>query len=427
MGRIALEAPGLRWVIVDGETRPVSAYAHLRPRERPEALCPLCERPVTMKLGSIRVHHAAHQPDAICAATQPETILHLNAKLYLAEQLRGASKLLVMTYCHSCDKPRGETWVKDWNDVQVEVSLDSRRPDIGLLRAGELIAAIEVRVTHAVDEEKARFYANAGIPWIEVQADEALYLGDQAWTADRPLPFIVANPEPDAWVCQACKKRAARELRRERYSNAGWDAQIRYGIIVDFYYPSGKRYRECFFIKEIINHQNGRAFCTLEKWESDTPVARRGGLLTEATLEFLKTACRENIKSGKPKGTQYGFPTQNWMQWREGSKFHPRDFDRYPFDCEWDEAKRQWKKVPPPASSKPVLLPYARQRRDNVSQIDWDALRAMRPPDDLLPALNNNTRAAKQRLRCRVCGQLTDDWVVEYGIDNTCKCRNCVD
>jgi hypothetical protein len=123
-----------------------------------------------MKLGLIRVHHVAHEPNMVCPATQPETALHLNTKLYIAEQLKHTSKLIIRNECASgyiCDATRDEALVSDWTDVQVETVFGSRKPDVSLYRGEQLIAAIEVRVTHPVDREKATYLQERGIPWPE--------------------------------------------------------------------------------------------------------------------------------------------------------------------------------------------------------------------------------------------------------------------
>src|SRR4051812_24061701 len=78
---------GLTWVLVGGRPRRISDFAALPARSRPRATCPECGGKLTLKLGRIRRHHAAHAPDATCAATQPETALHVDTKLYLASEL----------------------------------------------------------------------------------------------------------------------------------------------------------------------------------------------------------------------------------------------------------------------------------------------------------------------------------------------------
>jgi hypothetical protein len=89
----------LVWAMIDGELRPVSRYARTSPRLRPQAFCPGCEQPVTLKLGGSNRHHFAHRADLLCPATNPETALHFNAKLHLARELESGSKLRLPRHC----------------------------------------------------------------------------------------------------------------------------------------------------------------------------------------------------------------------------------------------------------------------------------------------------------------------------------------
>src|SRR5689334_8206578 len=107
----------LQWVIVDGGARRVSTFASLPRRRRPRAMCPVCARPVILKLGPVLEHHAAHAPGVICATTQPETALHVNCKLALAEALRRVSLLEVRRHCGECDRSEVVEWMRDWDEV----------------------------------------------------------------------------------------------------------------------------------------------------------------------------------------------------------------------------------------------------------------------------------------------------------------------
>src|SRR3954470_22028942 len=123
----------LQWVIVDGEPQRVSTFASLPPRKRPRAFCPVCARPVILKLGQVLDHHAAHAPGVHCAATQPETALHINCKLALAEALRRTDALDIRRQCIECDRTQTFEWMRGWDEVLVELRIEgARRPDIVL-------------------------------------------------------------------------------------------------------------------------------------------------------------------------------------------------------------------------------------------------------------------------------------------------------
>ncbi|HEY7234320.1 MAG TPA: competence protein CoiA family protein [Gemmatimonadaceae bacterium] len=198
-----MEPLGLSWVIVGGRPSHVSHFAALPPRSRPAATCPECGRRLTLKLGRVRRHHAAHAPNDRCIATRPETALHLDCKFHIAAALReairtsGAQALRVSSRCagtggEQCDATYERVWSQGWDDVFVEATMrtgsQAWRPDILLRRGGEPVGAIEVLVRHAVGDDKAVAIGAAGVPWIEVRADAVLLEDGAAWTFDRPLP-----------------------------------------------------------------------------------------------------------------------------------------------------------------------------------------------------------------------------------------------
>ncbi|MCP4360881.1 MAG: hypothetical protein GY796_22970 [Chloroflexi bacterium] len=110
-----------RYVLVDSELRHVSEFAALLPRQRPESICPVCKQEITLKLGQEREHHYAHRPGTLCPTTRPETALHLNCKLYLAQQLRQVQAVNTLETCSICEeKQRTHGWIARWDEVIVE-------------------------------------------------------------------------------------------------------------------------------------------------------------------------------------------------------------------------------------------------------------------------------------------------------------------
>jgi hypothetical protein len=239
---------GLAWVLVDGRPRCVSDFAALPSRQRPRPSCPLCGRKLTLKLGRIRRHHAAHAPNDDCRATRPETALHIDTKLYLAEQLTSAMAtdptLLIRQRCEGtppegCDATRDESWAHGWDEVVVETGVTAARsrPDILLRKAGVPIAAIEVLVSHRVPDEKAAALEDAGLPWIEIRADPELLEGETAWRASRPLPIerVSRRGTSRSWRCDA-------HVRRSR--------RLRGARVVDFYRDGGIHFRSIYRVDE---------------------------------------------------------------------------------------------------------------------------------------------------------------------------------
>jgi hypothetical protein len=261
------DAPVLAWVLVDGAPYHVSTFAELPPRRRPAASCPQCGRRVTLKLGDIRRHHAAHRAGDVCAATHPETALHLNCKFTLAEALRAQAgaeaRCATVRRCagasgEPCDETLITEWLSGWDEVLVEHRVgDSRRPDIVLLRgsaSGAAIGAIEVVVTNAVSAEKAGALATLGVPWIEVCGSSEL-AARGGWSPRDPLPVARVSGE-DPWRCQvhAAQHRAVLDARAEQDA-ARIEAQrhasvLRAARVVDVYQASGARDRHIYRVVE---------------------------------------------------------------------------------------------------------------------------------------------------------------------------------
>lgn len=262
-----MEQTTLEWVIVDGAPRHVSAFADLSPKQRPRALCPQCARRLTLKLGAVRRHHAAHAPGQICASTQPETALHLNTKLALAAALAAASRndatLKVMRRCAgaaasapTCERTLVGEWLHAWTDVLVEHRVgNDLRPDILLMRDGGAIGAIEVLVSHAVSPEKARVLAELGVQWIEVRADESL-ASPGSWTPVDPLAVAHTSDERE-WRCDAHRALHAKLLDTLETSRLAQREAARHAAVlvaarvVDVYHAGGARERFIYRVREL--------------------------------------------------------------------------------------------------------------------------------------------------------------------------------
>jgi len=88
--------------------------------------------------------------------------------------------------------------------VEVESFVESRKPDIVFYRESKPVGAIEVKVTHAVDEQKRIDLKRSGLPWLEVEASEDFYEGEDKWTPDKPLPYMRCDPPILERTCDRC-------------------------------------------------------------------------------------------------------------------------------------------------------------------------------------------------------------------------------
>lgn len=302
---------GLTWVLVDGRPRCVSDFSALPPRQRPRPSCPLCGRSLTLKLGRIRRHHAAHAPNDDCGATRPETALHLDTKLYLAEQLTSAagsdSTLVIRRRCEgtpleTCDAIRDDPWARGWDDVVVEAGATAERfrPDILLRKDGMPIAAIEVLVSHRVPDEKATALENAGLPWIEIRADPGMLEGHTAWRAGQPLPIerVGRRGASRTWRCDA-------HLRRSR--------QLRGARVVDIYREGGLHFRAIYRVDEhtvedaviaLVLSRDGRELASQPC--DDTPQAQR------AAWRALRMTFAQDVPRVVGEGTGFHDSPMRW-------------------------------------------------------------------------------------------------------------------
>ncbi len=136
--------------------------------------CPGCGEPLLAKKGAVNVQHFSHLPGADCA-TGAETALHLAAKQLVADSLsirlpecpvrvsKTDPNCGLFAATRSFTDP--ETW--QFDRVALEMVLGPTRPDaIGFI--GDSAHGVEIRVTHAVDEDKQAHLAELGLPSVEV-------------------------------------------------------------------------------------------------------------------------------------------------------------------------------------------------------------------------------------------------------------------
>jgi hypothetical protein len=163
---------------------------------------PTCEEPrLILRAGAIRVRHFAHLGKSGCA---PESVEHWAAKLRIAEVVAdwvaGRSTPPVIVRTCGCGGEMRQRLPERVRAAKVEVGTGGLRPDVLLVDSADApVAAVEVFVTHAVDDAKA---ARLAIPCIEVCAAEILadplaWSPRQAW---RLLPIRCDHAPQDQEV-----------------------------------------------------------------------------------------------------------------------------------------------------------------------------------------------------------------------------------
>jgi hypothetical protein len=136
--------------------------------------CPACGELLIFRRGQIKVPHFAHKPTGVCSQ---ETIVHQSAKLLIQKAIEdwkaGKSEPPILERkCHICSRRVEQSLPEKIDSAALEIKVpDGFVVDVGLIARGKVEAAIEVRVTHEVDEAKAQ---QLSLPFIEVDGSEIL-------------------------------------------------------------------------------------------------------------------------------------------------------------------------------------------------------------------------------------------------------------
>lgn len=417
-----------QWVLIDGELHDVSEFVCLPPRSRPDVICPVCANLVTMKLGTERVHHYAHQPGQVCITTQPETALHLNVKFYIYHQLLKTDRILIEQECAGhCDKTKQSIWLQGWDRLEVEYTVSSFRPDIALVKDEKVIGAIEVVVTHRMEEPKREYFEEQEIKWLEIDADESLYQGDGAWKTEDPLQFTVCHPDLEKWICDDCLDRQREAQERREYERHNY-TEIHATKMVDFYFPSGKKHREVYYVmKRVENDQWVRAWVKTEK---NRVVASQKGPITPESLKLLSQAvARELDKRRRQRAIVDDF--MEWRRWVAGQKFVPWPTPRFPFRYYWQENVHKWIFCEEPDSdwvSKALEESFASAARITTATkqgYEWEpeSVEEQSSSPDSEPSIR--PAAQSEEGICIFCGKRTTDWWFYESDTGMCRCTEC--
>lgn len=337
----------LAWVADDGRIVKVSSFVNLAPSARPVVSCPACGERVVLKLGKKVAHHAAHRPASKCAVTAPETALHYNTKMHVADQLQQRLGVAV-TISQQCGdmspevakRDRCQEWNPEieplpaWDGVQVETRLDRCVPDLLLLDRGKPVLAIEIVHSHAVGEEKRKVLARLAIPWIEVKADHELFGSSGAWTPAKSLP-VVRCGGLDEWHCTK-HKTWLNELRTS--------ITTMYARAVDAYDASGDRQRYYWRVEQIRFDDKLTAIraSTQHKVFLEVPTTEEniGTALTTVSARYKKW-----VASVVKGGAIYDSP----MKWLRGEdvtqQYWAMSDDTHPPRYVWTRFGRWW--MPP--------------------------------------------------------------------------------
>ena len=131
--------------------------------------CPACQDSVILRKGKIKTAHFAHKVSETC---NQETILHKTAKQLIVQVVSDwkSGKIdspILKRICEICRKSTDQLLPDKVERATLEYRVTGGFVvDVALMVANEPAAAIEIRVSHAVDENKAKLLS---IPFIELE------------------------------------------------------------------------------------------------------------------------------------------------------------------------------------------------------------------------------------------------------------------
>jgi hypothetical protein len=346
-------------------------------------VCPECRDRVVLALGKKIRHHARHRKGVECLATQPETALHLNTKYYLADVLHRAvgtgATLRIRRQCVVGNRPYSSgsdvTWIEStsdacqessdsvlvarWDEVRVESRISDqashRIPDIVLLENGRSVGAIEVFVSHEVDPDKSDMFRRLEVPWVEVQATDAICDRSTGWTVDQSFEPRACSI-PLAWRCALHDVVEPAERRRpaavaERPPER---STLKSGRIVDVYLASGTWRRVIYRVRGA--HAAG-ALARLALDRDGQLIARYSTIAGETESDFLSRVrrtidrdCDADIARVSRRGA-----IVDAGKWLKGDALHLLDEPSRPRrHYRFNSVDRQWE--PDPADLKQRAL-----------------------------------------------------------------------
>lgn len=158
-------------------------------------VCAGCKGPLVARQGAQNIHHFAHASGAGCEGAY-ETALHLAAKAILEEEMHIVLPP-VTTKLENNRAPVEFAPEKDHliDSVVLEKKLGTTIPDVIAVISGHKLA-IEIKVTHGVDDEKLTRIEREGVSTIEID------LSDLPRNLDKDLIcfHVVESVERKVWL-----------------------------------------------------------------------------------------------------------------------------------------------------------------------------------------------------------------------------------
>lgn len=162
--------------------------------------CPACQDTVILRKGKIKTPHFAHKVSETC---NQETIIHKTAKQLIVDIIsdwksdKTDAPVLKRT-CEICRQSKDQSLPDKVECAMLEYRMsDGFIVDVALMVENEPAAAIEIRVSHAVDENKAELLS---VPFIELEGQKVV---------ENPTVFEPVLDRFLSFTCGACKQAKA--------------------------------------------------------------------------------------------------------------------------------------------------------------------------------------------------------------------------
>ena len=161
-------------------------------------VCPACEAPLIARHGDKNIHHFAHANGASCAGAY-ETSLHLVAKQLLEEEMHIVLPAVTAKLKNNrAPIEFAPEFDQRFDSIELEKKLGKTIPDVTAIIGGNRLA-IEIKVTHGIDDEKLSRIRQEGVSTLEID------LSDLPRDVDKDLirNYVVEATGRKAWIYNA--------------------------------------------------------------------------------------------------------------------------------------------------------------------------------------------------------------------------------
>lgn len=170
-------------------------------------ICPACGGQLVAKKGKSKQHHFAHAADSGCAFGV-ETALHLAAKSIL-EKRKAIVLPVVEAKVYSARYSSVLAPEKEYEieRIEIEQRFGSLIPDVVAYIRGRPVA-IEVKVSHGVNDAKRSRFRSLGVSAIEIDLSRA----PRTFAPDEIEPLVIDGGPHKTWVYNAASERKRRQI-----------------------------------------------------------------------------------------------------------------------------------------------------------------------------------------------------------------------